>query len=367
MSEAILAIRDFAVTYGGRTVLEVDELIIHRRETLTLVGPNGAGKSTLLKALGLLETPARGTLWFNGEQVRYQRRQLLNFRRRMAVILQEPLLCRTSVYHNVALGLRFRGVSTCDRNRRVNRWLERLGIAHLRGRQAAGLSGGEAQRVNLARAFVLEPEVLLLDEPFTALDPPTRETLLTELQELLAEARTTTIFVTHDRGETLVLGDRVAVLLGGRLVQWGSPEEIFTQPANEDVARFVGMETLIPGCVVAAADGLVMVDTGCGPVTVHGSWGIGESVFVCLRPEDVTLARDTVPVQDNRNVLTGSVLKVIPLDASVRVVVDCRVPVIALLMNARFRDLALGVGHKVRASFASTAAHLIPRRQTDTP
>ena len=360
MSDAILAVQDLRVAYGGQTVLEVEQLAVRRQETLTLVGPNGAGKSTLLKVLGLLERPTRGEVWFDGERVSYQPQRLIDLRRRMAIVFQAPLLCNTTVARNVALGLKLRRVPSAAIDRRVERWLDRLGIAHLKDRPARELSGGEAQRTSLARAFVLEPEVLLLDEPFAALDPPTRETLLTELQEIMSEAQTTTIFVTHDRSEALSLGDRIAVLFKGRLAQVGSPEEVFSQPATAEVARFVGVETILPGKALSLDDGLAVVDIGPGKVTVQGDCDGGDGVFVCLRPEDITLlAADPSPMGSVRNVLQGKVVKAALSGPHVRVVVDCGVPVIALVTKLAFRDLELGVGKRVVVSFKSTAAHLI--------
>jgi tungstate transport system ATP-binding protein len=225
------------VRRGGRVVLEVDELQLWRGEILALVGPNGAGKSTLVTALALLERPAAGTIQLDGRAVDWQR-GLLAARRRLAIVFQEPLLFDTTVFENVATGLKLRGVRRWDRTPRVERWLERLGITHLAGRQARTLSGGEAQRTSLARALVLEPELLLLDEPFAALDGPTREALADDLLPLLRDSATTTVLVTHDRDEALEIGDRLAIVLDGRLVQADRPDRIISQPASEGVAAF---------------------------------------------------------------------------------------------------------------------------------
>jgi tungstate transport system ATP-binding protein len=225
------------VRRGGRVVLDVDSLELRRGEILALVGPNGAGKSTLVTALALLERPAAGTIALDGTPVDW-RRGLLAARRRLAVVFQESLLFDTTVAENVATGLKLRGVPRGERDPRVEHWLGRLGITHLARRQARTLSGGEAQRTSLARALVLAPELLLLDEPFAALDAPTREALTDDLLPLLRETATTTVLVTHDRDEALELGDRLGVLLDGRLVQVDRPEVVVTSPANEAVAAF---------------------------------------------------------------------------------------------------------------------------------
>jgi tungstate transport system ATP-binding protein len=172
----VVALRDVTVRYGPAPVLDVPALDVGEGDLLAVIGPNGSGKSTLLRVIGLLEAPTTGEVRFRGERV--GRAHRLQVRRRMASAFQEPLLADTTVFENVALGLRFRGVPRSERRRRVERWLAGLGVAALAGRRAPTLSGGEAQRVALARALVLEPEVLLLDEPFAALDQPTREALI---------------------------------------------------------------------------------------------------------------------------------------------------------------------------------------------
>lgn len=157
----------------------------------------------------------------------------------MITIFQEPLLCDTTVFQNVALGLRLRGVPRKAIAPRVETWLRHLGILQYAERPVRTLSGGEAQRVNLARAFVLEPEAFLLDEPFTTLDPPTRRTLLQDLHHLLRATGVTTIFATHDLTEVTSLADRVAIILDGRLVQLDTPKQVFTAPVSAEVATFV--------------------------------------------------------------------------------------------------------------------------------
>ncbi|GFN21741.1 ABC transporter ATP-binding protein [Thermanaeromonas sp. C210] len=214
------------VVKGRLQVLAVDEFDIAPGEIWGIIGPNGAGKSTLLHVLSLLERPDEGTVYFDGRPVNWRRQEIMKLRRQLAVVFQEPLLLNTTVYQNVALGLRFRGVKGPEMGRRVQKWLEILGIAHLALRKPWELSGGEARRVSLARALVLEPQVLLLDEPFVALDAPTRAALMVELRRLLQARGITALFVTHDFTELPLLADRVAVLLEGRIVQTGRPRDI---------------------------------------------------------------------------------------------------------------------------------------------
>lgn len=367
MSEPILGVRDLVMRFGDETALEVDDFSIQRGETITLVGHNGSGKSTLMRILALLLAPTEGGVWFDGQPVDFRSRSTLALRRRMAGVHQEPLLCRMSVFNNVALGLRFCGVSGREIGKRVDPWLDRFHIAHLRDRPARAISGGEAQRVSLARALVLDPDVLFLDEPFSGLDAPTRERLLADFQEILGETSVTTIFTTHDRNEALVMGDRMVVLEAGRIAQFGEPDEIYRRPASEGVARFVGVENRIPGTVVDFTDNRVRVDFGEAEVEARGSVAPGQSVLLCLRPEDVTLAAADTGAADaavqtgGENVLVGTVVRILPSDSSIRVVVDCGFPVVALVTRAAYRELKLEPGDRARVSFFATDAHLIPQ------
>ena len=234
----LIIIKNLLVKRGKKDVLRVDELFIKRGEVLAVVGPNGAGKSTLLLTLARLLKPNAGQILFSGTPVQNESDTI--YRRRIALVMQDPLLFDRSVYQNVALGLEFRGASRDEIREKVPLWLERLGVADLTERGAKKLSGGEAQRVSLARAFVLEPELLLLDESFSALDPPTRAHLLDDLRVLLNKTATTTLFVTHDLPEARKLATRMAVIIKNSLRQVGEAEEIFANPINKEVARFLG-------------------------------------------------------------------------------------------------------------------------------
>ncbi|MCJ7676579.1 MAG: ATP-binding cassette domain-containing protein [Anaerolineales bacterium] len=211
----MIEIQDLLVLRDGRPVLAIDHLRIERGDVLAVLGPNGAGKTTLLLVLARLLKPERGSVHFRSQAGPIEND--LDYRRRLSVVLQEPLLLDRSVFDNVAAGLRFRHLPEGEVRERTAAWLEKLGIAHLRGRPGLSLSGGEAQRVALARAFVLEPELLLLDEPFASLDAVARQALADELRRLLAETRTTTVFITHDPLEVQQLATRTVWLEDGHL------------------------------------------------------------------------------------------------------------------------------------------------------
>ena len=233
----MIQIRDLLIQRNGMIALRVNMLDIQRGETLTVVGPNGAGKSTLLLALARLIKPASGEILYDGKSLKEW--DELDYRRQISFVFQSPLLMDMTVEQNVALGLKFRGTSKEETQERVGKWMRQLGVESLAKRRAGHLSGGEAQRVSLARAFVLEPELLLLDEPFSALDPPTRSSLLEDLSALLKENQRTAVFVTHNLNEASRLSHRIAVIIGGMLRQVGTAKQIKSKPADETVAAFL--------------------------------------------------------------------------------------------------------------------------------
>jgi tungstate transport system ATP-binding protein len=342
--------------------VKVPHLDVLGGEVLVVIGPNGAGKSVLLETLALLQRPTQGRVLFEGQPVDGRE---LALRRRMAVVFQDPLLLRRSVADNVAIGLRLRGVPRSARREKAAHWMGRFGIDHLARRSAVTISGGEAQRTNLARAFALEPEVLLLDEPFSALDQPTREELLDDLADALRDTGVTTVFVTHDRSEALRLGDRVAVMMGGSIRQVGTAAEVFAAPVDEEVAAFVGVENIVRGRLQSLADGLATIDVGGVSVqAVAPSLDSGGEVLVCLRPEDVILepaGLDSHPTS-GRNHLRGTVRRITTIGGQVRVVLGCGFTLVALITKRSLEDLGLEVGDEVVASFKATAVHVIPRR-----
>jgi tungstate transport system ATP-binding protein len=359
--DAVIELHGARVAYGGRTVVDVEHLAVRRGELLVVIGPNGSGKSTLLRLLGLLEAPTAGRVRFRGRPVAPAER--LAARRQMASVFQDPLLADTTVFDNVALGLRFRGLSRAATAPRVRHWLDRLGIGALAARRARTLSGGEAQRAALARALVLQPALLLLDEPFSALDQPTRETLIADLGRILRHDRITTVLVTHDRGEAVALGDRVAAMMEGRILQLDLASRLFRAPVSEAVARFVGVETIADARVVSAEGGVLALDVAGQKVEVASGPGrAGDPVRLCVRPEDVTLGvPGEVFAASRGNQLTGTIAALAPAGTQVRAVVDCGFPLVALVARRAVEEMALVEGASVVARFRVSAAHVIPR------
>lgn len=232
-SGSVLRLCGVTVRYGDRIVLDLPELSVATGEVVAIMGPNGAGKSTLLHVAALLQKPQSGEVWITGE--RATPRTCRRLRRSTAMVLQEPLLFDLSVLANAASGLRFRGVRRQEAERRARQWLAQFGVNHLAAHNARTLSGGEAQRVSLARAFAVEPDLLLLDEPFSALDPATRHELVPELAARLRETRTAAVLVTHDANDAIALADRRLVLIDGCIAQADRTDAVtwLTPPSGE--------------------------------------------------------------------------------------------------------------------------------------
>jgi tungstate transport system ATP-binding protein len=248
MTAPMIAVEGLRVERGRRTVLDIPRFAVERGEVLAVIGPNGSGKSTLLQSLALL-LPASMRYSFDGRPADLNRERLA-LRRQMTVVFQRPLLVEGTVYENVALGLRLRHLPESEIRRQVNAALELFNVAHLAKRPSRALSGGEAQRVSLARAIATSPRVLFLDEPFAALDVLNRAAILQDLRRVLQERSITTLFVTHDFTEIPPLADRMAVLIEGTVRQTGTPRDIFRHPADPSVERLVR----------AAADLIRMLD-----------------------------------------------------------------------------------------------------------
>jgi ABC-type sulfate/molybdate transport systems ATPase subunit len=249
-----LRLRGIRHRRGGREVLAVAELDLAAGERLAVLGPNGAGKTTLLRLVAGLEEPAEGSVEIDGVPTVEAGAEL---RRRIGYATQRAGLLSTSVRRNVELPLRWRGVPKAARTETALAALERLGVAHLAERRAAALSGGEAQRVSLARALALDPRLLLLDEPAAALDAEARRSFLDDLAALLADRSMTVVHVSHRADEALRLADRVAVLVNGAVRQLAEPSRVLREPADATVARLVGYENVLPARVDAGGDVLI--------------------------------------------------------------------------------------------------------------
>jgi tungstate transport system ATP-binding protein len=363
-SVPILEAKNLKIEREGTLLLDIPSLSIEKDEILALIGPNGAGKTTLLQTLSYLSQPFTGEIFFHGEKIN-SHYSIFEYRRKLAMVFQEPLLFDTTVFNNVASGLKIRGRKKGEIRDRVMKQLKQFGIDHLSDRSAKTLSGGEAQRASLARAFAIQPEILFLDEPFSSLDPPSRQSLIEDLEQILYQTKTTTIFATHDRLEAINLSDRVAVMNGGRILQIGSPSEVMNQPLDEFVASFVGVEAILTGKVLKKNGGTFLASVAGNEIEAVGDVTVGETVILCIRPEHVTLS--TQPQRETtsaRNVFSGKILKIAPFGPYQKIQLDCRFPLVAYVTNHSLDELSLTEGKEVRASFKATAIHVVRKRES---
>ena len=341
------------------------ELPADGASVMVLFGPSGAGKTTILRCLAGLERPDRGTIRF-GDEIWFdsvRRIDLPPQRRRAGLLFQDyALFPHLTVAANVAYGLG--RLSATERRTRTQETLALLKLDGFADQRPAQLSGGERQRVALGRALAPRPSVLLLDEPLSASDAPTRETLRADLRRLLAKLAQTTVVVTHDRIEALSLGDRMAVICEGRLRQVGAIEDVFGRPADLDVARAVGVETVINARVVGHhGEGLVTVQVGDALLSAVDPGNIDGSVFACIRAEEVVLERGPLGQVSARNRLEATVSSVTPEGPLVRVVLDCGFGLAAVVTRQACLDLKIKAGEKLTALVKSPSVHLIGRRR----
>jgi tungstate transport system ATP-binding protein len=360
--KSILEVKNLQVRRGGVSVLDISHLGVPEGKVLCLIGPNGAGKSSLLLALSCLLKSFQGEIIFRGRRIG-SNHTVFDYRRNLAMVFQEPLLFDTTVFENVASGLKIRGVKQDEVKRVVEEYLERFGIGHLANRSARKLSGGEAQRTSLARAFAIKPEIIFLDEPFSSLDPPTRESLMGDLESTLRETKTTGVMATHDQMEALRLSDQIAVMNGGKIIQVGSPVEVMNHPVDEFVASFVGTETILEGRVIRRNAGTFSVSVTGRDIEAVGDASVGESVILCIRPENVTVSTGSSnEITSARNVFSSVVKRIIPSGAFYKVELDCGFPLVTYVTNHSREDLSLREGMDLTASFKATAIHVIRKK-----
>lgn len=354
----ILSCSNICWQKGDKRILAGASLDIQAGQTLALIGPNGAGKSSLLQVMSFLLKPDSGTIRFRGSLVVSSKDQLLA-RRRMAVVFQQPLLVNATVEYNLALGLKYRSTKGTEIKRKVEEWSGILGINHLRKQNARTLSGGEAQRVNLARALITEPEILFMDEPFTALDTPGKAILMEDLRKIIRQKRLSVVFVTHDYNEVPFLADHVAVMLQGKVVQTGGIKEVFDRPRRTEIAALLGYENLLTGIIQEIDSGDLVVNLGKSLLKVAGRGAVGQKVNVCLRGREVHLAKDKSEFKEPDNIFRGRVLRILPYGEHLKVEVDCGLKLVASLPQSKLFYINLQTGDLVYLRIPPRAPHII--------
>jgi len=336
----------------GDFVLQDVSLDIEQGEYFIVLGPTGAGKTVLLEAIAGLYPVLGGEIWIGDREIT----RLDPEQRGIAIVYQDQALFpHLSVAENIAFGLKMRKYPRGEITAKVAAMVELLEISHLLGRSPATLSGGEKQRVALGRALVIEPEMLLLDEPLSALDPETKERMQEELRAIYRRVRVTTIHVTHDFEEAVALGHHVAVLNNGSIVQVGTLEEFLRQPSSEFVARFALSRNIFTGNTVDTRDGCAAIDIG--GVEVAAVTKLSGEVCLSLRPEDIFVSRE--PLQSSaRNSFPGVVSDITDRGSVVYITVSLPPDFVCLITRQAFEEAGLRKGARVWIAFKATAVHV---------
>ncbi len=322
---------------------------VKQNEYFVVLGPTGSGKTLLLELIAGFHTPDEGRLSIDGEDFTDIRPHERNF----AFVYQDYMLFpHLNVEENIAYGLKARDED--DVERKVKRAAERVDIGHLLKRNVQTLSGGEKQRVALARALVLEPEILLLDEPFGSLDYKTSKKLREMVKELHSELDITTIHVTHDQEEAVILGDRVAVMKNGQIKQIGSPEKIMRRPNSKFIAEFVETGNIFEG--VSKRKGGIS-EAQIGEVTFHSTSKLTGEVTATVRPEDIILSEKSFK-SSARNNFSGVITRITDRGIYQVIEIDIGIPITVYVTRQSVNDLSLEEGKEINAMFKASAVHL---------
>ena len=338
MSTSAIETHTLFKNYDGRDVIRDVSFSIRSGEIFGIIGPSGSGKSTLLRLLDLIEQPTGGRLTIFGTDALVPDAKF-PLRRRMALLSQKPVIFSRSVSDNIALGMEYRRKTKPEISKAVTETLDAVGLAGYGKRSARTLSGGEGQRMALARAVVTEPEILFLDEPTTNLDP--------------------VVICTHDMIQGQRLAHRIGVIMDGALPQVGTTKEIFHQPTTTNIARFVGVKNMYAGVITENHDGEAIIDVAGKPIAAVTPFLPRTKVTILFRAEDVTLHLEQSVKTSARNVFRGIIKNMVPSGPFVDVIVDCGIDITALVTIQSSEDLGLTRGMKCWVSFKATAVHVL--------
>ena len=347
----MIAIRKLKVKLGGFTLQDIN-LCVKEGEYFIILGPTGAGKTILLEAMAGLYPVLEGEVWIDGTEVT----RLSPEKKGIGIVYQDQALFpHISVEKNIAFGLRLRKYPKHETKAKIAAMAEIVGIAHLLRRSPDSLSGGEKQKVALARALVTEPRVLLLDEPLSALDPDTRERMQEELRDMHRRVKVTVIHVTHDFEEAIALGHRVAVLNDGCIAQVGTPEEFLRKPSSEFVARFALSRNIFTGRAEDGEDGNAVIDIG--GVRLKAVTESRGEIRLSLRPEDILISRELFQ-STARNCFQGVISEIAERGSVVYITVSLPPDFTCLITRQAFEELELGKGAQVWITFKASAIHV---------
>lgn len=349
----MLDVKGLSLSLGEFSLEDVD-LKVTEGEYFIILGPTGAGKTILLETIAGIYVPERGIIALGGQEITHTDPK----DRGIGMVYQDYVLFpHLTVEENIGFGLRQQKMESTQIRGLVSEISSMLGISHLLGRTPGTLSGGEQQRAAIARALILNPRILLLDEPLSALDATTRDRLRRELKAIHRTTKTTVVHITHHFEDIFTLADRVAVMQDGEIVQTGTPDEVFRKPATEFVATFTGMENVYYG--ISEIDrGRATIDLGA--ITLQTITTIEGDVCVGIRPEEVIVSREALE-SSAINAFSGTVTEIQQNGIFSRVVVDAGLPLVAVLTRQSIIRLGLTEGEEAHVTFKASAVHVFPR------
>jgi molybdopterin-binding protein len=353
-----LEIKNIIHFYEEKKILDINRVYINEGESVVIFGPNGSGKSTLLRIMSLIEKPSKGEIYFKGEKI--NKKNSLNIRRNFVLLLQKPIFFRGKVKDNIIYGLKIRKIPGKEIQLRLKKIISLLSLEKLIDRRIDELSGGEEQKINLARALILQPEILFLDEPFSFLDASVKEEVIYELRRIIKKLKQTTVFVTHDWEEAVLLGDRVILLYEGKVYQEGPIEEVFNKPKHKMLAKLVGVETILKGIIKNREGKLLKISVNNNIFQVIGDGELGEEVFLGIKPEEVFISKNR-PEGSVRNWFLGEIEEIIPSGRVMEIKLNCGFPLKAFITKASCEELNLNIGKKVWAGIKATSIHVIKK------
>lgn len=361
----MIKVEDLRKSFDGNAVLKGVDLNVAEGEIFVIIGPSGQGKSTLLRIIDTLEVPTSGDVLIRNESLYTGgNANHHDMRKKIGMVFQNPAIFQGSVFENVAYGLRYRKITSEEMHERVETTLREVGLEGYEKREAKSLSGGEKQRIAFARTMVTRPEIILLDEPTSNVDPLTTD----KIEEIIHYTRktynTTMVMNTHDMLQGQRMGDRIGVMMHGKIMQSGTPKEVFTLPANGDIARFIGFDNVFDGIIQSTDGRTAVIQSGNTEMYGETSLGTGDPVTWCIRTEDMHLHMKERPgghMGKLRNHLRGTVTEIKLIGPKNHVMVDCGIP-LEVVVGWRFADrVQVKKGDLVWVSFNPEAVHVMPR------
>lgn len=340
----------------GEFELKNVSLEVKQGEYFVILGPTGSGKTLLLELIVGLYIPNKGKIFIEGKDITYE----VPEKRNLGFLYQDySLFPHFSVRKNIEYGMKLRNMSKPEIDNKLKELSKMFKIQNLMHRDVTTLSGGEQQRVALARALATNPKVLLLDEPFSALDENTKANLISEMKELHRKEGITFIHVTHSQEEAMILADRIGIIMNGTIVQVGTPEEIFYKPKTKEIARFVKIENIWEGKVIEKRNEEIVIEIkGKKIVAISNHFKVGDEVRLIIRPEDVVIGKGNTSA---RNVFKGVVSDVIKHGFYNIVRIDCGFQVEAAVTKQSIENLNIKEGKNINIFFKATSIQVIKK------